>query len=181
MAAVLAAAAACDAATARAASGSTRLVSSAEFAYTLSVPSAWVPDDKPVKTHQHEMLLAAPSSPARAKVGVTIDPVSIGRLEDFGTAEQTAERVLAVERGRDGVKTVALRGLAVESGEPSYYVIEWASTTSRGDKVFCCRYAIANRRLYVLQASAKLEAFESDAAVREELKAIVDSFKVGVL
>ena len=115
------------------------------------------------------------------KVGVTVDPVKIDSLEQFGTPEQTAERVLAVEEGRDGVKSVTLRELRAESseGEPTYYNIEYATLSSRGKKLFCCKYCIANRRLYVLQVQAKLDDFDADRALRDEVRAVAGSFRVG--
>lgn len=35
--------------------------------------------------------------------GVVVDPVKINKLEDFGTAEVVAEKVLNVEKKKDGV------------------------------------------------------------------------------
>lgn len=148
-----------------------------EFGYRLSYPAEWGFAPKPVKTHLHEALLAG----GGVKVGVTVDPVKIDSLEQFGTPEQTAERVLAVEEGRDGVKSVTLRELRAESseGEPTYYNIEYATLSSRGKKLFCCKYCIANRRLYVLQVQAKLDDFDADRALRDEVRAVAGSFRVG--
>lgn len=44
----------------------------------------------------------------------------------------------------------ACRGAA---GSPTYYIIEYAVASSRGKKMYLCKYCIANKRLYVLQAS----------------------------
>ena len=91
--------------------------------------------------------------------------------------------MLGVEEGRDGVKSVTLRANAAEaadpaSGVPSYYTIEYVTASSRGTKVFCCKYCIANRKLYVLQAQANAAAFDEDAALRQALRAVVGSFEV---
>ena len=97
-----------------------------QFGYTLSYPDDWVPAPKPVKTHLSESLL---QSPIRGvSLGVTVDPVKINSLTQFGTAEQArqqtilhedthrptrvaqvAARVLDTELTRDGVKDVFLR------------------------------------------------------------------------
>ena len=45
-------------------------------------------------------------------------------------------------------------------------------------KIFLCKYCIANRRLYVLQAQANVATFDSDEAVRSTLESLVGSFKV---
>jgi len=154
-----------------------------QLAYRLRVPSDWKEAPKPVKTHLHEALLASPDGRG-VKIGITVDPVKIDSLEAFGTLQQVTDRVLAVEAGRDGVNRVDLRATAaqgadVESGTPSYYTIEYATDSSRGKKVFCCKYCITARKLYVLQAQAKQDAFDGDEAVRSQLRAVVESFTVG--
>ena len=98
-------------------------------------------------------------------------------------ASQVTKRVLGVEETRDGVKSVTLRANAAEAGDaeagtPSYYTIEYATVSSRGTKIFCCKYCIANRKLYVLQAQANLDAFDSDANVKRDLRGVVSSFQV---
>ena len=60
-----------------------------QFGYTLSYPDDWVPAPKPVKTHLSESLL---QSPIRGvSLGVTVDPVKINSLTQFGTAEQASQ------------------------------------------------------------------------------------------
>ena len=148
-------------------------------AYQLSYPTDWAESGKPVKTHLHELLVAG-SGPGRSKLGVTIDPVKIDSLEQFGSLAQTTERVIGVEQTRDGVKQVTLRGNAAEvaEGKPTYYTIDYVTESSRGTKIFCCKYCIANRKLYVLQVQCNLDAYDADAQIRANLKGIVDSFQV---
>lgn len=157
---------------------STTQLQNDEFAYTLSYPDDWVPAPKPVKTHLSEELLQSPVK--GVTIGVTVDPVKIDSLRQFGTAEQVAARVLATELTRDGVKDAVLRKVSAEdSQEPAYYLIEYAVESSRGRKVYMCKYCIYKKRLYVLQAQAKQDTFDaSDASVRETLAAAVGSFRV---
>ena len=69
--------------------------------------------------------------------------------------------------------------VSAEEGEPPYYLIEYTVESSRGRKVYVCKYCIFNKRLYVLQAQAKQDTFDaSDASVRETLAAAVGSFRV---
>ena len=68
----------------------------AEFSYRLEYPPDWSEAGKPVKTHLHEVLLSAPSGPAKMKLGVTVDPVKIDSLEAFGNLDQV--RVAARQR-----------------------------------------------------------------------------------
>ena len=64
-----------------------------QFGYTLSYPDDWVPAPKPVKTHLSESLL---QSPIRGvSLGVTVDPVKINSLTQFGTAEQARQHSAA--------------------------------------------------------------------------------------
>ena len=64
-----------------------------QFGYTLSYPDDWVPAPKPVKTHLSESLL---QSPIRGvSLGVTVDPVKISSLTQFGTAEQASQSLTA--------------------------------------------------------------------------------------
>ncbi|KAL3896192.1 MAG: hypothetical protein SGPRY_013327, partial [Prymnesium sp.] len=157
-------------------SPNTKLVSDSVFKYELLLPLEWESKPKPVKTHQHEALFAGPG-PGAMKAGITVDPVKIKALEDFGTPEEVAERIITVEKGRDGVKTVSLRQVDAARGSPSYYTVEYLTESSRGIKVFRCKYCITSRGLYVLQAQANANVFDAqDASVRDSVRNIVDSF-----
>ena len=81
----------------------------------------------------------------------------------------------------DGVTTVVERGTsaqAASAGAPSYYTIEYLTESTRGEKVYCCKYSITGRKLYVLQVQAKRAAFDGDAALRADLRGIVESFTI---
>ena len=88
--------------------------------------------------------------------------------------------MLAVEEGRDGVTSVTLRANAAEAGNatlgtPSYYTIDWVTVSSRGTKIYCCKYCIANvdgkgGKLYVLQAQANAAAYDESEEVRGALR-----------
>ena len=51
--------------------------------------------------------------------------------------------------------------VSAEEGEPPYYLIEYTVESSRGRKVYVCKYCIFNKRLYVLQAQAKQDTFDA--------------------
>jgi len=149
-----------------------------QYGFMLSYPDDWVPAPKPVKTHLSESILQSPIK--GVSLGVTVDPVKIASLRQFGSAEQVATRVLDTELTRDGVKDVLLRKVSAEEGEPPYYLIEYLVESSRGRKVYVCKYCIYQQRLYVLQAQAKQDTFDAanDASVRDTLAAAVSSFRV---
>uniref|UniRef100_A0A7S0J2K1 PsbP C-terminal domain-containing protein n=1 Tax=Calcidiscus leptoporus TaxID=127549 RepID=A0A7S0J2K1_9EUKA len=124
-----------------------------------------------------EALLSSPKK--GVSLGVTVDPVKIDSLEAFGTPEEVASRVLAVEEGRDGVLDVQLRSLAAHTGTPSYYTIEYFVESTRGKKVYLCKYCISQKRLYVLQTQAKVVDYDDVASdVQQQLRDIVLSFRV---
>ena len=144
----------------------------------LAYPADWAAAPKPVKTHQYEALLEAPA-PRGVKLGLTVDPVKIDSLEQFGTLATVTDRVLTVEEGRDGVTDVKLRGAAEERPAGTlYYAITYEVTSSRGKKVYLCRYAIARGRLFVLQLQAPADTWDADAGVRDALGAVAASLEV---
>ena len=73
--------------------------------------------------------------------------------------------------------------VSAEEGEPPYYLIEYTVESSRGRKVYVCKYCIFNKRLYVLQAQAKQDTFdakdEAGASVRETLRAATTTERRG--
>ena len=150
----------------------------AALGFRLAYPADWSAAPKPVKTHQYEALLEAPA-PRGVKLGLTVDPVKIDSLEQFGTLATVTDRVLTVEEGRDGVTDVKLRGAAEERPAGTlYYAIVYEVTSSRGKKVYLCRYAIARGRLFVLQLQAPADTWDADAGVRDALGAIAASLEV---
>jgi hypothetical protein len=66
--------------------GATSLMSDPAFFFELAYPTGWEAAPKPVKTHQMESILKGPLH--KAQLGLTVDPVKIGSLEEFGTLEQ---------------------------------------------------------------------------------------------
>ena len=150
----------------------------AALGFRLAYPADWSAAPKPVKTHQYEALLEAPA-PRGVKLGLTVDPVKIDSLEQFGTLATVTDRVLTVEEGRDGVTDVKLRGAAEERPAGTlYYAIVYEVTSSRGKKVYLCRYAIARGRLFVLQLQAPADTWDADAGVRDALGAVAASLEV---
>ena len=61
-------------------------LSDAAFGYRLSYPVGWETAPKPVKTHLMERIVKG--SMHKAQLGLTVDPVKIGSLEEFGTIQQ---------------------------------------------------------------------------------------------
>lgn len=66
--------------------GAVSLLGDPAFSFELAYPTGWEAAPKPVKTHQMESILKGPLH--KAQLGLTVDPVKIGSLEEFGTLEQ---------------------------------------------------------------------------------------------
>ena len=142
-----------------------------EFGYSVQLPQTLTePSNKPLKTHLDEIIFNGDG----LQVGITVDPVRISSLQQFGTPEEVAARVVTAEVNRDGVFEVTLLNDPVETVEGAY-LLTYLSKGKRGDKHFVCKIYIENQKLYVLTAQIK----ESDYSGREKvIMEVVDSFRI---
>ncbi|CAB9497758.1 PsbP [Seminavis robusta] len=146
------------------------------FAYKFVPPPEMEPGAKPVKTHLFEINWKSPTT-ARYTFGVTVDPVRIQNLKEFGTPEEVAAKVVLAEVNRDGIFEVTLvkDPVAVEEDGILSYILNYLSQGKRGDKRFVAKFCIQNQRLYALTA----QVLESDYNAKEaEIMKAVESFRV---
>ncbi|KAL3796570.1 hypothetical protein HJC23_009701 [Cyclotella cryptica] len=109
-------------------------------------------------------------------LGITVDPVRIKSIREFGTPEEVAARVVTAEVNRDGVFQVTLAKDPVEDADAGgCYDIEYMSEGKRGIKRFVTRIYIKDGFLYVLTAQSKED--EYDTSREKEVAACVKSFK----
>ena len=79
-----------------------------QFRYEIQIPSSMNgPIQKPLKTHFDEVNFKSTTVPGY-EIGITVDPVRIDSLIDFGTPEEVAAKVVLAEVNRDGVLEVKL-------------------------------------------------------------------------
>jgi hypothetical protein len=142
-----------------------------EFGYSIQLPpSLSQPSNKPLKTHLDEVNFNGDG----LQVGITVDPVRISSLQQFGTPPEVAARVVTAEVNRDGVFEVTLLKDPVETQDGAY-LLTYLSKGKRGDKHFVCKIYIENQKLHVLTAQVK----EADYGRKEkEVMAVVDSFRI---
>ena len=153
--------------------GGVSTAGSDKYGYKFDYPDSWKVSKKPVQTHMDEILVKKGGG---TEVGVAVDPVKIDSIVKFGTPKEVAARVIGVERKKDGVTGARLiASSAVERDGNSYYVIEYESKSSRGDKHFISCVTIAGKKLYAMTAQAKIDKFEESEA---DLRAAVASFSV---
>ncbi|CEL98426.1 unnamed protein product [Vitrella brassicaformis CCMP3155] len=109
-------------------------------------------------------------------VGVAVDPVKIDSLAAFGTPDFVGQRIVDVEKKKDGVIDVQLlKAESLESGGQVFYEVEYTSDTTRGFNHFITRVIVVNQRLFAFTAQSKQKDFDK---VRDQMKAIVSTFVV---
>ena len=144
-----------------------------DVAYSFTPPPSFEQTKKPLPTHLDEVNFKS-TSMRGYEFGITVDPVRINTLTDFGTPEQVAAKVVMAEVNRDGVTDVTLVGDPVALNE-NVYMLDYISTGKRGIKHFVCKIVVQAGKLHVLTAQVLQESFEN---VQNELMASVESFRV---
>ena len=158
-----------------------------QFAYQFQPPAGFEPSNKPLKTHLDEVNFISSTNP-KYQFGITVDPVLINSLAEFGTPEQVAAKVVLSEVRRDGVLDVTLMedpiivvnddggvGSSNTTTTTTAYQLNYLSVGKRGSKRFVARFCIAHQKLYALTA----QCLESDyKSLQPELLQAVQSFRV---
>jgi len=147
-----------------------------ELNYQISIPSSMNEGSKPVKTHLDEVNFVS-ESVKRYQYGITVDPVRISSLKEFGTPEEVAARVVTAEVNRDGIFEVTLLEdpYQSKSDDVDAYILKYLSVGKRGRKVYTNKIVVSpNNLLYVLTAQCKEDDFSDREA---EIKSTVESFR----
>jgi len=103
-----------------------------------------------------------------------VDPVRISKIQDFATPDGLAEKVLTVERNKEGVFE-AVKISASESFIPvidnmlPVYDIEYKIDSSRGKNRYGIRTTVYNKKLYVLTCQCKDDSFPSLSSTTKEI------------
>mmetsp|Transcript_346 Transcript_346/g.821 ORF Transcript_346/g.821 Transcript_346/m.821 type:complete len:138 (-) Transcript_346:464-877(-) len=116
-------------------------------------------------------------------IGITVDPVRINSLEEFGTPQEVGKRVADAEGARDGVTDVKLLSAARLDGLLGgryTYAVNYRSEGSRGVKLFYTRIYVGDGLLYVLTGQVKEETMrgDDDGRLKEEIDRALESFTV---
>lgn len=147
-------------------------VSAKDGSFSFVAPAGFEEKPKPVRTHADEVLY---KDAARNEIGVVVDRVKLASLREFGTPAFVGERVVASERGRDGVTEVVLESASpVAVGGDEYYEVAYANKSSRGDFRYRSRIAVRDGRLYVMT----LKAHADDDDANKVLGGVLASFRV---
>mmetsp|Transcript_7482 Transcript_7482/g.14183 ORF Transcript_7482/g.14183 Transcript_7482/m.14183 type:complete len:304 (+) Transcript_7482:110-1021(+) len=136
------------------------------FAYTLTLPAPYVTTRKPLPTHLDEVNLVTTSSPnvddnnnnnslKGYSFGITVDPIRIASLREFGTPNEVAAKIVMAELRRDGVLDVTMGRDPLEDPATGAYDVEYLSDGTRGKKHFVTRTIVKGQKLYVLTVQCK--------------------------
>jgi hypothetical protein len=149
-----------------------------QFGYTVTPPPTFVSSNKPLKTHLDEINFSPPPDVSRGyTLGITVDPVRISSIREFGSPEEVAARVVTAEVNRDGVFEVTLTKDPREDTSIGVgcYDIEYISNGKRGKKRYVTRIYIKDGFLYVLTVQSKEDEF--DTAREAEVMECIKSFR----
>lgn len=157
-----------------------------QYGYQFTPPPNFTPGNKPLKTHLDENNFKS-SDMSGFQFGITVDPVRLQSLAEFGTPGEVAAKVVTAEVNRDGVFDVKLMDDPIEQrgdnsnngsdteGTSNGLVLDYLSSGKRGDKRFVAKLFVEKGKLYVLTAQCKQADYET---VKKELLEAVDSFRV---
>lgn len=145
-----------------------------KFGYEfLPPPSVIKTSNKPLQTHLDEINL--PTETKGYTYGITVDPIRIKSLKEFGTPDEVAAKIVMAELRRDGVLDVTLAADAKEDGNSGAYDVEYISDGTRGKKHFVTRTIVKDGKLFVLTVQAKQSDWDD---VKVEVLDAVQSFHV---
>jgi len=130
--------------------GSCQGLESAVFSgstYSIEYPSTWEVSSKAGA----DVLLKGTG----VNLGVTILPVRISRVEEYGTVEQVAEKIVQTERAKDG--TLRAEMINTESVDLGYgitaYDYDYEVQSTRGTKRILSRVCIRDKQLFVVNGT----------------------------
>ncbi|KAL9313885.1 hypothetical protein ACSQ67_019337 [Phaseolus vulgaris] len=119
-----------------------------EEGFTLLTPSSWAKVDKAGAT-----VLFEEKTMGSNNIGVVVSPVRLKTLEEFGTPQFVADKLLQAERRKESTKEAELITVAERSGEGGLqiYEFEYKIDSSRGGmkRIFSAAF-VASKKLYLL-------------------------------
>jgi hypothetical protein len=145
-----------------------------QFGYTITLPVAIDISNKPLQTHLDEVNLQ--TGQKGYYYGITVDPIRIKSLREFGTPNEVAAKIVMAELRRDGVLDVTVGRDPTEDATTGGYDVEYISDGKRGKKHFVTRTIVSDGKLYVLTVQVKEEDWTPK--IEKEVFDAVASFKV---
>ena len=97
-----------------------RVNTKSKFGYSLVLPPSYSESNKPLQTHLDEINLSDPDIKG-CQIGITVDPIRLKSLKEFGTPDEVAAKIVMAELNRDGILEVTLGRDATEDAESGAY------------------------------------------------------------
>ncbi|KAG2501632.1 hypothetical protein HYH03_000137 [Edaphochlamys debaryana] len=122
--------------------------------YRLMVPAAW-----DVKGKAGADVLFEDPARRSTSVGVTVNPVKVSSIEQFGGLDDVGAKLLNAERSKESTLDVSLVSSATRTGATgaTLYEYEYELDSTRGRKRILNTVTIFNSKLYILNAAFKCE------------------------
>lgn len=119
--------------------------------FSLLVPSSWVKIDKAGAT-----VLFEDAGSKGNNVGVVVSPVRLTSLEDFGTPQFVADKLIQAEKRKESTKDADVIAVAERVGDGGLpvYEFEYRVDSTRGGmkRIFSAAF-VASKKLYLLNIS----------------------------
>jgi hypothetical protein len=116
-------------------------------------------------------------------VGITILPVRISRVEEYGTVEQVAEKIVQTEKAKDGtLRADMINSRSVDIGNGiTAYDYDYEIQSTRGTKRIVSRVCIRDKQLFVVNGTITCGKVETCDATQisnivDETRGAVQSF-----
>lgn len=143
--------------------------------FSFMYPVEWKVAKKPIKTHLSEVIVSS-KNVSGTSAGLVVDQVKISSIENFGSATEVGERVVALERKKDSTQSAQLLSSMAENRDGlTYYIVDYVVDSTRGPKHYLAKATITGKQLYVFTAQSKVDNFGADSSM---LQRMIDSFSV---
>jgi hypothetical protein len=146
--------------------------------FSLTRPSAWALKDKAGAA----VLFQDPTS-RMANVGVTVSPVKVRSLAEFGQLDAVAEKLVAAELAKDGTLSAEVKRAAerrTKNGALLYEVEYETEHATRGRKAVLNAVCIDDSVLYIYALQYGLKSGEAPPPVAALARTLLASFEPGL-
>lgn len=144
--------------------------------YTIRYPSTWELSSKAGAD-----VLFKDTQRRGVNLGISILPVRIESVQDYGTVDEVAEKILQTENAKDGnISSTLIKSDSLELASGSLaYDYQYEIQTTRGTKRILSRVCIRNGELFVVNGSiscGKVGKCDIDPPLLDTMSRSVSSF-----
>jgi len=149
---------------------------SKETGFSIRYPASFKLANKLLKTHKDEVFFKSGRF-KKYNFGVTVDPVTIKSLNEFGSKESVGDQILKLERGKEGVLFAEMRSIDARNVDGlECYAFDYVANSTRGNIHYLSNLVIDRaQNLHTLTVQSKQEDFE---LVKDEMNEILSSFHI---